>query len=66
MKIFITTKRVCKVRRKSFYSLIEAPVFNAVTANLEKEGLRKIDSLKPDLIILNIMMTYKNEGFELA
>lgn len=40
--------------------------FNVISANDKKEGMQKIRSEKPDLAILDVMMTTHYEGFELA
>ena len=40
--------------------------YQVVTANDKKEGLEKMKAEKPDLAILDVMMTTQYEGFELA
>ncbi len=40
--------------------------FEVITANDKKEGMKKIREEKPDLAILDVMMTTHYEGFELA
>jgi len=40
--------------------------FQVFSANDKKEGMKMIRSIKPDLAILDVMMTTHYEGFELA
>lgn len=40
--------------------------FTVIAANDKKEGMKKIREEKPDLAILDVMMTTHYEGFELA
>ena len=40
--------------------------YHVITANNKKEGLEKMKSEKPDLAILDVMMTTTYEGFEFA
>ncbi|MBN2892793.1 MAG: response regulator [Bacteroidales bacterium] len=40
--------------------------YQVVTANGKKEGLEKLNAEKPDLAILDVMMSTHFEGFELA
>ncbi|HNW99690.1 MAG TPA: response regulator [Bacteroidales bacterium] len=40
--------------------------YNVVTANNKAEGMRKFRDEKPDLAILDVMMTTHYEGFEMA
>lgn len=40
--------------------------YEVVSANNKKEGMEKIRAEKPDLAILDVMMTTHYEGFELA
>ncbi|PKP01682.1 MAG: hypothetical protein CVU11_14410 [Bacteroidetes bacterium HGW-Bacteroidetes-6] len=40
--------------------------FTVISANDKKEGMKKIREEKPDLAILDVMMTTQYEGFELA
>ena len=47
-------------------SILKAKGYEVITANDKVEGLAKIASEKPDLAILDVMMTTPYEGFELA
>ena len=40
--------------------------YNVISANDKVEGIKKIREEKPDLAILDVMMTTQYEGFELA
>ena len=40
--------------------------YRVLTANDKKEGMKKMKAEKPDLAILDVMMTTKYEGFEMA
>jgi len=40
--------------------------YTVISANDKKEGMKKIREEKPDLAILDVMMTTQYEGFELA
>ena len=46
--------------------LLESRGYQVTTACNGKEGFELALSLKPDLMLLDVMMTYDNEGFELA
>lgn len=47
-------------------SVLSARGYNVKSANDKKEGLALIKNEKPDLAILDVMMTTQFEGFELA
>jgi len=47
-------------------SVLTAKGYNVMSANDKKEGLDLIRKEKPDLAILDVMMTTQFEGFELA
>lgn len=47
-------------------TLLEARGYRVSTAQNGEEGFTKARAEKPDLMILDVMMTYDNEGFELA
>lgn len=47
-------------------SILNAKGYNVLSANDKKEGLELIRNEKPDLAILDVMMTTQFEGFELA
>ncbi|OFY34380.1 MAG: hypothetical protein A2W91_15940 [Bacteroidetes bacterium GWF2_38_335] len=47
-------------------TLLKKEGYEVVTASNKKEGIEMIKSEKPDLAILDVMMTTQYEGFELA
>ena len=47
-------------------AVIESKGYKAYTAPNSVAGLKKIESSKPDLIILDVMMETKDEGFNFA
>lgn len=47
-------------------TILENEGYEVITALNKEEGLEKARSLKPDLAILDVMMTTQFEGFELA
>lgn len=47
-------------------SVLKKEGYEVVSASNKKEGIEKMRSLKPDLAILDVMMTTHYEGFELA
>ena len=47
-------------------SILEKEGYTVISANNKKEALEKIKSEKPDLAVLDVMMTTQFEGFELA
>jgi len=47
-------------------SILENQHFTVVTANNKAEGLEIAGKENPDLAILDVMMTYDQEGFDLA
>ncbi|OGX26667.1 MAG: hypothetical protein A2Y03_08480, partial [Omnitrophica WOR_2 bacterium GWF2_38_59] len=46
--------------------LLEANDYQVITANNGQEGFQKVKKESPDLILLDMMMTYKTEGAETA
>ena len=46
--------------------LLEAYGYEVFSASNGTDGLRKIRAIKPDLIILDVMMTTNTEGFDVA
>lgn len=46
--------------------LLEANDYHVITANNGQEGFQKVKKESPDLILLDMMMTYKTEGAETA
>lgn len=47
-------------------NLVTAKGYEIDTAANGEEGLQKARSIRPDLIILDVMMTTKTEGFDIA
>lgn len=47
-------------------TILENENFEVITASNKKDGIEKAISEKPDLAILDVMMTTQYEGFELA
>lgn len=47
-------------------SVLEKNGYAVTVAYTGQEGLKKIRSQKPDLIILDVMMTTRDEGFEVS
>ena len=52
--------------RESVQAILESRQYEVVTAADRIEGMDKIESEKPDLIILDVMMTSWQDGFEMA
>ncbi len=46
--------------------LLEAKGYGVLTAGSGEEGLAAAKSGKPDLILLDVMMTHQTEGFDVA
>lgn len=51
---------------ESILNLLEARGFSVASASDGKEGVEKAKAEKPDLILLDVMMTTKDEGFNVA
>lgn len=51
---------------ESVVNLLEARGYTVTAAGNGKEGVEKAKSKKPDLILLDVMMTTKDEGFNVA
>jgi len=51
---------------ESVVNLLEARGYTVTAASNGKEGVDKAKSSKPDLILLDVMMTTKDEGFNVA
>ena len=47
-------------------NLLDAKGYEVVTASNGKEGIEKAKEVNPDLILLDVMMTTKSEGFDVA
>ena len=52
--------------RESITNLLEARGYEVAAAADGKEGIEKAKANKPDLILLDVMMTTKSEGFDVA
>ena len=52
--------------RESLQVILENRQYSVVTAGDKEEGMEKIRSEKPDLVILDVMMTTWEDGFEMA
>lgn len=52
--------------RDSFTIILESNGYSVRTAANGREALQELESAKPDLMILDIMMTTETEGFDLA
>ena len=46
--------------------VLESKGYNVDTSSDSVEGLKKLEAVKPDLIILDVMMKTKDEGFNFA
>lgn len=51
---------------ESIMNLLEARGYAVASASNGKEGVQKAKSEKPDLVLLDVMMTTKDEGFNVA
>ena len=51
---------------ESIVNLLEARGYEVASASNGEEGVEKAQSVKPDLIILDVMMNTKDEGFNVA
>ncbi len=49
-----------------YQAALEKENFRVETANNKKEGVQKAKTIKPDLFILDVMLTTHYEGFEIA
>ncbi|MHC4461348.1 MAG: response regulator [Planctomycetota bacterium] len=52
--------------RDSLQSILEGQQYTVVTAADRTEGMEKINIEKPDLVILDVMMSTWQDGFEMA
>lgn len=52
--------------RDSVQAILESRQYDVVTAAGRIEGMEKIESEKPDLVILDVMMSSWQDGFEMA
>ena len=47
-------------------NILDAKGYDVVSANDGKEGVAKAKKERPDIILLDVMMTTKSEGFDVA
>ena len=47
-------------------NLLDAKGYDVDSANNGKDGIEKARQMKPDMILLDVMMTTKSEGFDVA
>lgn len=47
-------------------NLLDAKGYDVISASNGREGFEKAQNNKPDLILLDVMMTTKSEGFDVA
>ena len=52
--------------RESLQAILESRQYAVVTAADKEEGMEKIKSEKPDLVILDVMMSTWQDGFEMS
>jgi DNA-binding response OmpR family regulator len=52
--------------RDSLQSILEKRQYTVITASNKTEGMEKIKTEKPDLIILDVMMNTWQDGFEMS
>ena len=52
--------------RASLQAILESRQYSVITAASKEEGLEKIKAEKPDLAILDVMMSSWDDGFEIA
>jgi CheY-like chemotaxis protein len=52
--------------RDSLQAILEGRQYTAITAADKTDGMEKVKSEKPDLIILDVMMSSWDDGFEMA
>ena len=47
-------------------TILEGEQYNVITASTRAEGMERITAEKPDLVILDVMMSTWSDGFEMA
>lgn len=47
-------------------TVLEGEQYNVITASTRAEGMERISADKPDLVILDVMMSTWSDGFEMA
>jgi len=52
--------------RDSLQAILEARQYSVVTAASKAEGMEKVKAEKPDLLVLDVMMSTWQDGFEMA
>jgi CheY-like chemotaxis protein len=52
--------------RDSLQSILEGQQYTVVTAADRTEGMKRVSAEKPDLVILDLMMSTWQDGFEMA
>ena len=52
--------------REATTTMLEAKGYTVSSAKDGEEGFQKAEILMPDLILLDVMMTHKSEGFDFA
>jgi len=52
--------------RDSLQAILESHQYTVITASNKEEGMETIKSEKPDLAMLDVMMTTWEDGFEMA
>jgi DNA-binding response OmpR family regulator len=52
--------------KEAIETLLEAKGYEVMTASDGKEGFKKAKEASPQLILLDVMMTHKTEGFDIA
>jgi CheY-like chemotaxis protein len=51
---------------EAIVNLLDAKGYDATSASNGKDGVQKAKAEKPDIILLDVMMTSKSEGFDVA
>ena len=52
--------------REAMTTLLEAKGYNVITAENGQKGFDEAKSKLPDVVLLDVMMTHKSEGFDIA
>ena len=47
-------------------AILESEDYEVVTAHSKEDGLKRVEDSRPDLIILDVMMTHMTDGFQIA
>ncbi|MFA6449880.1 MAG: response regulator [bacterium] len=51
---------------ESMKIVLDKEGYNVITASNGKDGLEKVKAEKPNLVLLDVMMTSKDEGFQVS